>query len=294
MYLQAGLGNQLFMIFALVSFALDYGLDYKILSYAQKTMNGTQTYWNNLLEGFKESVVDTFEVTQNPDENPIISDASYQMYKEPCFAFDQIPSYVADETYALRGFFQSYKYFEHNYEKIKEIMKLKEKVAAIKDEYNHLFSKKTIAVHFRIGDYIGLQAYHCIKGPEYYAYALKEIEKDLQHRGESIHDYNLLYFCQSRDDDYIHQYLKVITLVNKTEYNFVRIPDEIEDWKQMLIMSLCHHFIIANSTFSWFGAYFSENDEKIVYYPQKWFGPALINKHDTKDLCPSSWKAIVA
>ena len=75
-------------------------------------------------------------------------------------------------------------------------------------------------------------------------------------------------------------------------YNFVRVPYEIPDWEQMLLMSLCQHFVIANSTFSWFGAYFSENTDKIVYYPHVWFGPALCHTHDIKDLCPSSWQSI--
>ena len=56
MHLQAGLGNQIFMIFALVSYALDYNVRYKIMSHLDKTMNNTRTYWNTLLEGFKGAV----------------------------------------------------------------------------------------------------------------------------------------------------------------------------------------------------------------------------------------------
>ena len=53
LYLQAGLGNQLFMIFALVSYAIDNGIDYVIYSYIDRTLNGTRTYWETLLSGFK-------------------------------------------------------------------------------------------------------------------------------------------------------------------------------------------------------------------------------------------------
>jgi hypothetical protein len=55
----------------------------------------------------------------------------------------------------------------------------------------------------------------------------------------------------------------------------------------MLLMSVCDHNIIANSTFSWWGAYLNQNPSKIVCYPGTWFGPAL--KHDTRDLFPTDW-----
>jgi len=50
---------------------------------------------------------------------------------------------------------------------------------------------------------------------------------------------------------------------------------------------VCDHNIIANSTFSWWGAYLNQNPSKIVCYPGTWFGPAL--KHDTRDLFPTDW-----
>ena len=281
MHLQAGLGNQLFMIFALVSYAIDHGIKYYILSSESETMNGTRTYWNNLLAVFRPYITNGEGIVQ-------------EEYNEPHFAYKELPHYLSFKPYTLKGFFQSYKYFEHNYDKIKELMGIDNKRTILKQEFSHLFLKKTIAVHFRIGDYVGLQDYHCIKGPNYYIHALKALDTTLQSRGENIDDYNILYFCQTHDDYYIQQYFKIIQHATKKQYNLIRIPDEIEDWKQMLLMSLCNHFIIANSTFSWFGAYFSENHDKLVYYPKTWFGPALIHVHNTKDLCQNEWIQVQA
>lgn len=286
LYLQAGLGNQLFMIFNLISYSIDNNINYKILSYDDKTMNDTKTYWDTILKRFKGTVTEP------------VSDLINRLneYNEPRYAFDKIPTQISlNNDIMLKGFFQSPKYYEHNYNKILEISGIKQMIQEVKEEYGYLLNKKTIALHFRIGDYIYLQNYHCIKTPEYYVHALRFLEEDLKNRGEKISDYNILYFSQSQDEYYIHEYMKILQNIHHIPdiYKFIQVPYDIEDWKQMLLMSLCQHFIIANSTFSWFGAYFSEDPNKIIYYPKDWFGPTLKNTHDIKDLCPSTWKAII-
>ena len=178
-------------------------------------------------------------------------------------------------------------YIHFNYDKILDILNIKKKQEDVKEEYNSLFNKKTIAVHFRIGDYVGLQHNHPIMLLAYYENAFKHLENNL----ENIKDgYDILYFCQKQDNNIVNNYIKAI---NKDRgYNFVKISDDIPDWKQLLLMSLCDNFIIANSTFSWFGAYFSENINKNILYPSIWFGESL--NHDTKDICPESWIKIKA
>ena len=58
----------------------------------------------------------------------------------------------------------------------------------------------------------------------------------------------------------------------------------------MWLMSLCDHNIIANSSFSWWGAWLNNNLDKKVIVPNKWFGPAI--QHNTNDLIPETWERI--
>lgn len=59
--------------------------------------------------------------------------------------------------------------------------------------------------------------------------------------------------------------------------------------QDLRLMSLCKHHIIANSTFSWWGAWLGINKFKRVYYPKKWFN---VDYYDTSDLIPDSWHLI--
>ena len=77
------------------------------------------------------------------------------------------------------------------------------------------------------------------------------------------------------------------------DIRFLKAHDALDDWEQMLLMSLCKTNIIANSTFSWWSAYFNSHPDKRVYYPSNWFGPSLA-MHDTRDLCPKDWICIRA
>lgn len=277
-YLSAGLGNQLFMIFAVLSYAIDKNIPYQIISFWNKTTNGTKTYWDTFLDSFKNNI----------DANVKEISEYENVYKEPVFSY--VPIEIKDDT-VINGYFQSYKYFEHNFEKICDIMHLNEKISFVRNENKHLFNRKTIALHFRFGDYLFLQNYHCIKTPIYYIEAIKELNRKLTERGDSILEYDILYFCQKTDKEIVDKYLHLMNNILPYQLNFVKVPDEIDDWKQMLLMSVCDHFIIANSSFSWFGAYFSQNKDKIVYRPKQWFGPAN-SSLDTKDMCPDNWNVI--
>ena len=100
----------------------------------------------------------------------------------------------------------------------------------------------------------------------------------------------VLYFCEEQS---LSEAEEIIDVIRQPNYSFVkygRANPALEDWEQMLLMSLCHHNIIANSTFSWWGAYLNTNTDRIVCYPEEWFTPQ--SKNDTSDLFPDDWTKI--
>ena len=96
----------------------------------------------------------------------------------------------------------------------------------------------------------------------------------------------VLYFCEDADFDEVLEKIYNLEQIFP-ELIFMRGDNMLQDWEQMMLMSLCSHNIIANSTFSWWGAYFNTNPTKIVCYPGTWFGPKA--GHDTSDLFPEDW-----
>jgi hypothetical protein len=71
---------------------------------------------------------------------------------------------------------------------------------------------------------------------------------------------------------------------------FVDCVEEWNPWDDIRLMSLCRHFIIANSTFSWWGAWLAESKEKMVFRPEPWL--AKRPQHNLIDVCPEGWLAI--
>jgi tellurite resistance-related uncharacterized protein len=139
-----------------------------------------------------------------------------------------------------------------------------------------------ISMHFRIGDFKYMPSYHPILKYEYYKLSIFYIlEREQTNKIEKV-----LYFCEDCD---LHEVSNIIQLLEKDfpKLVFERGGEKFNDWGQLMLMSLCKYNIIANSTFSWWGAYFNTNENKIVCYPAKWFG--IKAKHDTSDLCPDDW-----
>ena len=114
--------------------------------------------------------------------------------------------------------------------------------------------------------------------------------KSLQHICDIVSSpMQVLYFCEKDDNSTVYSMIQSMQ-TSFPHIIFTKADDDIPDWKQMLLMSCCQSNIVANSSFSWWGAYMSKPDN-IVCYPSQWFGPAAHN-NNTKDLFPEKWHKI--
>jgi hypothetical protein len=235
----------------------------------KKTLVNRPTYWNNFLMYFKNFLINKYPKTPK-----------MEILNERGFHYTELPLANSFSNTLLSGYFQSYKYFENNRDTICKLIHLDLQKNAVKHKYIHNYDN-LVSMHFRLGDYKHLQNFHPVLQFEYYKNSLQHIMN--MDKTENL-NLKVLYFCEKDDYDTVIQTIDKLQNMFPT-CSFIKVNDDIADWEQMLMMSLCRHNIIANSSFSWWGAYFNTHEDKIVCYPSVWFGPALAS-HDTLDLFP--------
>lgn len=157
--------------------------------------------------------------------------------------------YKKDSHYYLDGYWQSEKYFlEIKDVIIQSLIPEQKTVDKLKEKYP---TKNSVSIHIRRTDYLTSRGFHPLQPLEYYRKSL-----------DLIKDYdNILVF--SDDISWCKENLNFDNMI------FVQGNDDIED---LWLMSLCEHNIIANSSFSWWGAWLNSNKNKKVIAPLNWFG----------------------
>ena len=295
--LMGGLGNQLFQIFTTISYAVKSKKPFIFQNSEElKFDNATvrYTYWKTFLKKLKPFITNIF-----PENITLLKETGFQylpldlpLEKVEPNLLPLLPLKKVETNICLFGYFQSYKYFEEYYDTICDLINLdfQKNEVIIKSGYTEDYLNKTISMHFRLGDYKKLPNHHPVLTDKYYKKCLRFFDNiKLLNLPLKKVEQNVLYFCE--DDDLEDVTITINTLQKKfPTYTFIRASNLLQDWEQMLLMSCCAHNIIANSSFSWWGAYFNLNPEKIVCYPDVWFGPAC--NHNTSDLFPPSWYKI--
>ena len=266
--LEGGLGNQMFKIFCLISYCISYNKKYifnKNLPLNNNNKIDTRnTYWNSIFKSIAENTYD-----KRLFEN--------QYNEKNLYGYNEIPFYEKDTI--LLGYYQNYKYFEKNYDKIINILNINETQKEI--EHKYLKNEKTISLHIRRGDYKKLENY-IVLDILYYIQAIKYIiEKDKSRCNE------ILCVYEKQDENEVCKMIEELQDIF-TEIKFIKVSPDLQDWEQMLLMSVCQHNIIANSTFSWWSAYLNKNEEKIICYPEKWF----VKPRNLTGMFPGKWKMI--
>jgi hypothetical protein len=131
-----------------------------------------------------------------------------------------------------------------------------------------------VSLHVRRGDYVKnpkTTATHGLCSLDYYHTAIRYIYETVEQP---------YFFIFSDDMAWVKEHLKIDAPCQYVDHNQGK-----ESFNDMHLMSLCKHHIIANSSFSWWGAWLNSSPEKIVIAPNKWFA----NQNNIKDLLPNDW-----
>ncbi len=294
-----GLGNQLFQIFTTIAYALKYSKPFFFLNNHQlgNIASGVTiryTYWESFLTALKPFL-------KNMSDIPPL-----MFINERDFKYQELPENF-DKNYGtlLVGYFQSPKYFDKCKDMIYRLLKIDLKKLIVKNKIKmNLDEVYTISMHFRFGDYKKYPHIYPLLDHKYYNSALCYILKEIANFVDKKRQIVVLYFCE---DESLTEVEGIINIIRQTNYEaadmmevikqkyyplvtFQRAEPNLSDWEQMLLMSLCNHNIMANSTFSWWGAYLNSNVDNIVCYPEQWFMPEV--KKDTSDLFLEDWVQI--
>jgi len=246
------LGNQMFQYATLYSVAKETGFQ-AILPIVQKTNNEYQNYV--LDEVFSSLTI----------KNNIIATPKFQFSEKSC-RFDPKIFSICDDC-NLKGYFQTEMYFSEYSQDIKKEFTFKEHIRdAVDSRYSCLKDDYLVSLHVRRGDYVKLQDTHPLCTKEYYKNAIDLMPKDAK----------LLVI--SDDINWCKENLQDIST------NII-YSENTSSYEDMYLMTKCKSNIIANSSFSWWGAWLADAD--LVVAPKQWFG--INSPNDSTDIIPDRW-----
>lgn len=194
----------------------------------------------------------------------------YRYYEEQSIVYKSDLLKVHGNLY-LQGWFQNQDYFKNSADIIRRDFKLKKQIGIPEKLRQLLKMPNTVSVHIRRGDYKKLSNVLPI---EYYQKAVDLIQEKVEHP---------LFLVFSDEIEWAMQ-----NFIIQEPCYFVNRERILEDYEELMVMKHCRHHIIANSTYSWWGAWLGDNLDKIVIGPKVWF---LQNK-SWPNIMPEDWKII--
>ena len=286
--IKGGLGNQLFQIYASTAYAF-LNKHSIIFPYQANDSDCTYrpTYWDSFLFALRRH-------TNYDEDIDKINEKLEELCKYPILEWNQhhhikIPDLPPDvDNIVLDGYFQSYKYFNGSDGErfLNRVLKIKERIEDMRNVYG-LKTTYNISMHFRLGDYKRLQHCYTVLDDDYYIAALEKVLLRFINPAEK--PVVVYYLCEQENREEVEERVEYIQTLFEGRATFKPIPSRIQhDWEELLFMSACDSNIIANSTFSWWAAYWNPTIWKVVCYPRQWFGPAL-SMNDVKDMFPDEW-----
>ena len=277
--LRGGLGNQLFQYAAARALAHRLGVPLGL---------DTRAYRKNKLRSFELSAYRIAAVPSSAGSLPPkprhrlrrrlwqALHPAMKIFTERRFSFDPSVLTLRDDTY-LEGFFQSERYFRDAETQLRADLTLRE--PPIGDEQRilaHVRGTAAVSLHVRRGDYVSDAATRDAVG----SLALSYYEQAVALIAERMNATPTV-FIFSDDPEWARANL---ALPYPTEV--IAIEPRRPPAHDLALMAACRHHVIANSSFSWWGAWLNPSQSKIVVAPQQWFANSAL---DTTTLLPQSW-----
>ena len=267
------LGNQMFQYAALRGIATKRGYDWVI---PPDTYDHKDNY----------GLFETFEMTNVKESNIGFVSGDCIQENNHCFIpefFDECPDNVS-----IDGYFQTEKYFTHIEKEIREDFTFRKDYLLPCQEYIGSLSNHPIFLHIRRTDAIGREQYHPILPIKFFEDALKQFAEDTL----CFVFTDDMEWCKSQE---LFKQERFLFNEKNERYSYKNIDGTGKLQNTLLpqidlcLMSLCSGGIIANSSFSWWGAWLQNNRGKVIAPdPNVWFGSAMTHL-DTSDIVPKRW-----
>lgn len=256
-----GLGNHFFQIAAVITYNKHLVEKKQIVFKYEEDLDNLhnlprKTFWHNLFK-------DQFLVLPPSEYNEI---KFIEIYETHPHANMHPPFPVCPPSILFKGYFQSFAYMDDDIRQQlidiaysnKELVKIvADKYTEIKNTLNAEDDDDIVSMHIRRTDFIYLQTFHYILQLDYYKEALRIAGKK-----KIVVFSDDIAWCKENVTKDLYEYDNIYFVdINNVEQEF-------------LLMSMCKHNIIANSTYSLWASFLSKYDNKIIIAPNNWYGPA--------------------
>lgn len=262
---QGRLGNQMFQ--------------YAYLSYLRKQLGTEMDFYlftNNEILSKSFPLIELFQMSENlkksvnhvnPRQIEKVTEAELSTYQHIDKPKKAITIYS--------GYWQCYNYANELTDELREAFQMNEDALCYhyKCLLEEISSICSVSIHIRRGDYNinkNKDIYGSICNMEYYSKAIKEMKKLLPEKP--------VFYVFTDDKEWVRNHFI------RDGYVLIESTEDIDDWQDLFLMSSCKHHIIANSSFSWWGAWLGHYENKIVIAPDRWY-----NGMSTPDILPLEW-----
>ncbi len=286
--LTGGLGNQMFQFATAYALSIRRGvqLELDVTSYAHDGLRVFELSAFNL-----PATIATAETLARLPKKPkgiggmikrltkAASADAIPIHREPHFEFDARVIEL-DAPHALYGYWQSERYFVDQRAAVRSAFTPREPMEPENEAVAATIKAAStpVSLHVRRGDYVTSTTASAVHGTcslEYYRAAIASILAQAP---------NAHFFAFSDDAVWTRD-----NLGSSAPITYVASNPPTRGYRDMQLMSLCHHHIIANSSFSWWGAWLNARPDASVIAPARWFAGS---DKDTRDLLPASWEKL--